>query len=57
MAIPKLNYSSNLPPVATSLDSVFAINSAHIVMGTLNVNETILLGEELFAKHLQPLLD
>ena len=55
MAIPTLNYSSQLPPVTTSLESVFAINSAHILDGTLNVNETITLGETLFEQHLQAL--
>jgi len=57
MAIPTLNYSSKLPPVATSLKSVFAINSAHILDGTLNVNETIALGESLFDQHLRGLCD
>jgi len=46
--IPTLNYSENLPGVKTSLENVFVINSAHIVNGTLNVNETIQLAEKFF---------
>lgn len=40
-ALSTLNYSENLPPVRTSVPGVFILNSAHIVNGTLNVNETI----------------
>ncbi len=40
-ALATLNYSENLPPVATSLPGVYILNSAHIVNGTLNVNETL----------------
>ncbi|GAC1613796.1 MAG: NAD(P)/FAD-dependent oxidoreductase [Vulcanimicrobiaceae bacterium] len=36
-----LRYSQSLPPIATSVPGVFALNSAHIVNGTLNVNETL----------------
>jgi protoporphyrinogen oxidase len=46
--IPTLNYSENLPPVKTSLENVFVVNSAHIVNGTLNVNETVQLAEKFF---------
>lgn len=42
-AIPTLNYSERLPPMATSLPGVYLVNSAHIVNGTLNVNETLQL--------------
>jgi protoporphyrinogen oxidase len=45
LAISTLNYSENLPPMATSLPGVFIVNSAHIVNGTLNANETIQLAE------------
>ena len=48
-ALPTLNYSKNLPPIATSVPGLFALNSAHIVNGTLNVNETIKLAEEFVA--------
>ena len=57
MAIPSLNYSTKLPPVKTSVSEVYAINSAHILKGNLNVNETIDLGEELFEKHLRPIVN
>jgi len=49
--IPTLNYSENLPPVKTSLENVFVINSAHIVNGTLNVNETVQLAENFFREN------
>jgi protoporphyrinogen oxidase len=45
LAISTLNYSANLPPMATSLPGVYIVNSAHIVNGTLNANETIQLAE------------
>ena len=44
-AISTLNYSQRLPAVQTSLPGVRILNSAHILNGTLNVNETILLAE------------
>jgi hypothetical protein len=46
VALSTLDYSANLPPMATSLPGVFAVNSAQIVNGTLNVNETIRLANE-----------
>jgi protoporphyrinogen oxidase len=46
MPIPTLNYSSRLPPQITSLPGLYLVNSAHIVNGTLNVNETIKLAEQ-----------
>lgn len=46
--IPTLNYSANVPPVNTSIDGVYIINSAQITNGTLNVNETIQLAENFF---------
>jgi protoporphyrinogen oxidase len=44
-AIPTLNYSSKLPPIFTSIAGVQIVNSAHIVNGTLNVNDTVKLAE------------
>ncbi len=41
--IATLGYSKRLPPIATSVPGVFTLNSAHIVNGTLNVNETLQL--------------
>jgi protoporphyrinogen oxidase len=46
MPIPTLHYSQRLPPVATTVPGLFLLNSAHIVNGTLNVNETIKLAEQ-----------
>lgn len=45
MAISTLHYSENLPSIKTSIPGVFALNSAQIVNGTLNVNETVRLAE------------
>jgi len=42
LAVSTLRYSDELlPPVRTSLDKVFVVNSAQIANGTLNVNETL----------------
>jgi protoporphyrinogen oxidase len=43
--ITTLNYSDRLPARATSVPGLHIINSAHIVNGTLNVNETIQLAQ------------
>ena len=45
-AVPTLGYSERLPPVATSVPGLHLVTSAHIVNGTLNVNETVRLAEE-----------
>jgi protoporphyrinogen oxidase len=56
LALTTLNYSDEaLPPVRTSLPNVFIVNSAQIVNGTLNVNETIGLANAS-ARELRPLL-
>jgi protoporphyrinogen oxidase len=44
-----LGYSDRLPPRRTSIPNVHLVNSAHIVNGTLNVNETIRLADEAHA--------
>jgi protoporphyrinogen oxidase len=44
--IPTMNYSDRLPPIHTSLPGIHILNSAHIVNGTLNVNETVQLAEK-----------
>lgn len=44
-ALPTINYSKNLPGITTSLKNYFIINSAQIINGTLNVNETIQVAE------------
>lgn len=47
MPVPTLHYSSRLPPVRTSIPGLYLANSAHIVNGTLNVNETITLANRV----------
>lgn len=44
-ALPTLGYSERQPPRRTSIPGLFLVNSAQIVNGTLNVNETIRLAE------------
>lgn len=46
MALPTLGYSGRVPRMRTSLPGVFLVNSAQIVAGTLNVNETVTLAEQ-----------
>ena len=46
-ALPTLGYSDALPPTATSIPGLSIVNSAHIVNGTLNVNETVGLAERM----------
>ena len=43
LAIPTLGYSTRLPSVSTSIPGLHILNSAHILNGTLNVNETVQL--------------
>jgi protoporphyrinogen oxidase len=45
LALSTIGYSDRLPPLATTVPGVFIVNSAHIVNGTLNVNETVQLAE------------
>ncbi len=54
MAISTLNYSTKLPPMKTSVPGVFVVNSAQIVNGTLNVNETVKLAETAVVETLLP---
>lgn len=49
-----LDYSTQLPPMRTSLPGIYAVNSAQIVNGTLNVNETLCLAKRAFREMLQP---
>jgi protoporphyrinogen oxidase len=44
--IPVKNYSKLVPPMKTSLPGVYLVNSANIVNGTLNVNETLQLAAQ-----------
>lgn len=53
-ALSTVDYSTRLPSVVTSVPGFYALNSAHIVKGNLNVNETITLGQEKFAEEVWP---
>ncbi|MCM2370983.1 NAD(P)/FAD-dependent oxidoreductase [Aporhodopirellula aestuarii] len=53
-ALATVDYSTRLPPIVTSVPGFYALNSAHIVKGNLNVNETITLGEEKLAEDVWP---
>ncbi len=44
-ALPTINYLKNVPGITTSIDNYYIINSAQIINGTLNVNETIQVAE------------
>lgn len=46
LAISTLGYSDRLPPMTTSVPGLHIVNSAQILNGTLNVNETIALAED-----------
>ncbi|HTJ24763.1 MAG TPA: NAD(P)/FAD-dependent oxidoreductase [Candidatus Limnocylindria bacterium] len=48
--VPTLDYSERLPPVRTTIPALFVASSAHIVNGTLNVNETVKLAHEVSAE-------
>jgi protoporphyrinogen oxidase len=53
LAIPTLEYSKHVPAMETSLQNVFLVNSAQIVNGTLNVNETVTLAFDAAEKLLE----
>lgn len=56
LAVTTVSYSqSACPPTQTSLPNLFIVNSAQIVNGTLNVNETVALAND-GARRLTPLL-
>jgi protoporphyrinogen oxidase len=57
MALPTLGYSERLPPMKTSVPGVWAVNSAHILKGSLNVDETIQVAERALATVLAPALE
>ena len=46
MAIPTLGYSELLPPMKSSVDGLYIVNSSYILKGNLNVNETITIAEK-----------
>lgn len=41
--LPSLNYSQRLPPQRTGMPGLYLAGSAHVVNGTLNVNESVML--------------
>jgi protoporphyrinogen oxidase len=49
-ALPTVDYSRHLPPITTSIPGVHIVNSAHILNGTLNTNETVQLAEQVAAR-------
>jgi protoporphyrinogen oxidase len=53
MPLPTLGYSERVPPTATSVPGIHLVNSAHILNGTLNVNETVLLAERAAERFLE----
>lgn len=56
MALPTMNYSQTMPSMATGVPGVWAINSAQILKGNLNVNETIQVADEALAGPLAEVL-
>ncbi|MEO0531127.1 MAG: FAD-dependent oxidoreductase, partial [Planctomycetota bacterium] len=56
MALPTINYSERLPSVETGVPGVWAVNSAQILKGNLNVNETIQVADEAIAGPLAKVL-
>jgi protoporphyrinogen oxidase len=45
-ALPTIEYSQKVPDVITSISNFYIVNSAQIINGTLNVNETIQVAEK-----------
>ncbi len=50
--LPVVGYSTRLPATETSHRGLHVVNSAHILNGTLNVNETVQLAERTAARFL-----
>jgi protoporphyrinogen oxidase len=50
LPISTLGYSDRLPAMFTSVPGLYLVSSAHIVNGTLNVNETVQLAESTAAQ-------
>ena len=57
VAVPTLNYSERLPSMETSIPGLFAVNSAHILKGNLNVNETVEIAWDAMRNIFQPIID
>ena len=47
-ALSTIDYSTRLPPIITNVPGFYALNSAHILEGNLNVNETLTVATEKF---------
>lgn len=56
MALPTLDYSQKIPSIVTTVPNLFAVNSAQIVKGTLNVNEVIEVADNALESVLLPSL-
>jgi protoporphyrinogen oxidase len=56
-ALSTLGYSARVPAVTTSIPGFYIVNSAQIVHGTLNVNETVRLAESAIAELAGPVLN
>jgi protoporphyrinogen oxidase len=54
-ALPTLGYSQRAPRCTTSVPGLFVVNSAQIVNGTLNVNETVKFAESSVEALCRPL--
>jgi protoporphyrinogen oxidase len=54
MALPTLNYSEQRPPAILNQPGLYLLNSARIVKGNLNVNETLELLTEEFQESIWP---
>jgi protoporphyrinogen oxidase len=52
LPISTLGYSESLPPMTTSVPGVHIVNTAHILNGTLNVDETVQLANRTAAEFL-----
>lgn len=48
-AIATLNYSANLPPIATNVDGLYICNSANVINAALSVNETVSLADRFIS--------
>ena len=46
MATPTLKYSELLPPMKSSVEGLYVVNSSYILKGNLNVNESITIAED-----------
>lgn len=46
MALPTMNYSQHMPAINTGVPGIWAVNSAQILKGNLNVNETIQVADQ-----------